>query len=61
MPQLTKKMADALIKSGGRHGKVGFHVANTVCAALLGRWVQLCDDGVDCTDPTHEHVDFQIR
>ena len=61
MPELTKKMADALIQTGARHSKAGFHVANAVCATLLGRYAQLCDNGVDCADPTHEHVDFLLR
>lgn len=61
MSKLTKKMADKLIQTGARRGRVGFHAANAVCATLLGRYVQICDDGPDCVDPDHEHVDFQLR
>lgn len=59
--KLTKKMADAIIRTGARHGRVGYHAANAVCATLLGRYVQPCDDGVDCADPDHEHIDFLLR
>jgi hypothetical protein len=61
MSKLTKRMADTLIQTGARGGKVGFHAANAVCATLLGRYVQICDDSPDCDDPTHEHVDFKLR
>lgn len=59
--KVAKKMADAIIQTGARHGKAGFHVANAVCATLLGRYVQICDEGPECVDPDHEHVDFQLR
>ncbi|KOU30202.1 hypothetical protein ADK53_28710 [Streptomyces sp. WM6373] len=61
MSKLTKRVADALIQTGARRGRFGFHAANAVCATLLGRYVQVCDDGPDCADPDHEHVDFQLR
>jgi hypothetical protein len=68
MSKLGKKVdaaateaAGALIKAGGLHGRFGFTVANAVCATLLGRYMQLCDDGVDCADPDHDHVDLKLR
>jgi hypothetical protein len=68
MSKLGKKAHNAanqasgvLVKAGARHGKVGMAVANAVSYTLLGRYVQLCDDGLDCADPDHEHVEFKLR
>jgi len=68
MSKLGKKVSHAanqatgaIVKVGARQGKAGMAVANAVCATLLGTYVQLCDDGVDCNDPDHEHVDLQLR
>ncbi|KIF00881.1 hypothetical protein PL81_38885 [Streptomyces sp. RSD-27] len=68
MSKLGKKVSDtlnqasgALAKAGARHGRRGLAAANAVSFALLGRYVELCDEGPDCTDPNHEHVDLRLR
>jgi len=66
MSKLGKKVSAAanqatgvLVRVGARQGKTGLVVANAVTATLLGTYVRLCP--VDCSDPTHEHVDFKLR
>lgn len=68
MSKLGKKVSDTarqvtgvVVKAGARQGKAGLAVANAVCATLLGTYVELCPAGVDCNDPDHEHLDFQLR
>jgi hypothetical protein len=68
MSKLGRKVSDrlnqasgALAKAGARHGRTGLAAANAVSSAFLGRYVELCDDGPDCTDPNHEHVDLLLR
>lgn len=67
MSNLGKKLSSAanqvtgaVVKAGARQGKTGMTVANAVCYALLGTYVKICDDGLDCTHPDHEHVGFQL-
>ncbi|MFF3620033.1 hypothetical protein [Streptomyces sp. NPDC002467] len=68
MSKLGKKVSGrlnnasgVLAKAGARHGRAGLAAANAVSSILLGRYVELCDDGVDCADPNHEHVDLLLR
>lgn len=57
----ANQAAGVIVKAGAKQGKAGLAVANAVCATFLGTYVQMCDDGPECTDPNHEHIDLQLR
>lgn len=50
------KTADTVISAGYDRGPAAMAVANSASRVILRRHWERCDDGVDCTDPSHDHA-----